>query len=80
MPEKVLKFYVQKVQKTTLNNGVAKMQKKSLKTSSIKIIFLIIKITGGTLFFKWMVNIERFTRCFTEVIFFNEPRRMNLFY
>lgn len=38
LPEKVLKFYVQKVQKTTLNNGVAKMQKKSLKTSSIKII------------------------------------------
>lgn len=43
-------------------------------------MFLIIKITGGTLFFKWMVNIERFTRCFTEVIFFNELRRMNLFY
>lgn len=45
-----------------------------------EIIFLIIKIIGGTLFFKWMVNIERFTRCFTEVIFFNELRRMNLFY
>lgn len=59
---------------------------KSLKTSSIKIIlrnhFLIIKIIGGTctLFFKWMVNIERYTRCYTEVIVFNELRRMNLFY
>lgn len=57
---------------------------KSLKTSSIKIIlrnhFLIIKTIGGTLFFKWMVNIERYTRCYTEVIVFNELRRMNLFY
>lgn len=57
---------------------------KSLKTSSIKIIlrnhFLIIKIIGGTLFFKWMVNIERYTHCYTEVIVFNELRRMNLFY
>lgn len=57
---------------------------KSLKTSSIKIIlrnhFSIIKIIGGTLFFKWMVNIERYTRCYTEVIVFNELRRMNLFY
>lgn len=63
-----------------------KCKNNSLKTSSIKIIlrnhFLMIKIIGGTLFFKWMVNIERYTRCYTEVIFFNELRRMkfNLFY
>lgn len=63
-----------------------KCKKNSLKTSSIKIIlrnhFLMINIIGGTLFFKWMVNIERYTRCYTEVIFFNELRRMkfNLFY
>lgn len=57
---------------------------KLLKIFLIKIIlwnyFLIIKIIGGMLFFKWMVNIECYICCYIEVIVFNELRRMNLFY